>query len=326
MQFEHHPDQAVELFRRMCRIRIVEEAIAARYSEGNMRCPTHLSIGQEAVASAAGMALLPSDQAVSTHRSHAHYLGKGGNLNAMIAELYGKKSGCSGGRGGSMHLTDLAVGYLASTAIVGNSIPLGVGAALTDKYLKNGNVSCVFLGDAAVEEGAFHEAANFAVLKQLPVLFICENNLYSVYTHLRDRQPANRQIWQWANAYGMKSALGDGNDAWAVYVQILDSVRRIRNGDGPEFLEFSTYRWREHCGPFYDNDLGYRTLEEFEEWKMRDPISRLQAALLSAGILTQNDVQRINEESEAEVAEAFRFAEESAFPAKEEAYTLLFAD
>ena len=326
MQLEHHRDRAIELFRRMVRIRVAEETIAARYGEGRMRCPTHLSIGQEAVASAAGMALLPTDQAVSTHRSHAHYLGKGGNLNAMIAELYGKKSGCSAGRGGSMHLTDPAVGFIASTAIVGNSIPVGVGAALTNKLLRNGAVSCVFLGDAAVEEGAFHEAANFAVLKGLPVLFLCENNLYSVYTHLRDRQPATRQIWEWAGAYGLRSAHGDGNDAWPTYVQILESVGRIRGGGGPEFLEFKTYRWREHCGPFYDNDLGYRTLEEFEEWKTRDPIGRLKATLLAAGILTEADVRRIDEEIVAEVAQAFRFAEESAFPDKEEAFTRLFAD
>lgn len=225
-----------------------------------------------------------------------------------------------------MHLTDLSVGFLASTAIVGNSIPIGVGAALTNKLLRNGAVSCVFLGDAAVEEGAFHEAANFAVLKGLPVLFLCENNLYSVYTHLRDRQPATRQIWEWAGAYGLRSAQGDGNDAWPTYVQILEAVDRIRAGGGPEFLEFRTYRWREHCGPFYDNDLGYRTLAEFEEWKTRDPIGRLKATLLAAGILTETDVRRVEQETLAEVTQAFRFAEESAFPGKEEACTLLFSE
>lgn len=326
MQPELHSTEAVDLFRRMYRIRVVEETIAARYGEGRMRCPTHLSIGQEAVASAAGMALKPTDQAVSTHRSHAHYLGKGGNLDSMIAELHGKKSGCSGGRGGSMHLTDLSVGFLASTAIVGNSIPVGVGAALTNKLLRNDAVSCIFLGDAAVEEGAFHEAANFAVLKELPVLFLCENNLYSVYTHLRERQPATRQIWEWAGAYGLRAASGDGNDAWNAYVQILESVTRIRGGGGPEFLEFKTYRWLEHCGPFYDNDLGYRTLEEFEEWKTRDPIGRLEAVLLAAGILTEEGVRQISAETAAEVDLAFRRAVDAAFPAPEEVCTLLFAD
>jgi len=174
------PDLRRELLFQMKRIRRVEEQIAARYPEGRMRCPTHLSTGQEAVAAAVGKALRRDDLAVSGHRAHAHYLGKGGDLKAMIAEIYGKVGGCSRGRGGSMHLIDVSVGFEGSTAIVANSIPVGVGMALAAKLKKSGQVSCVFFGDGAVEEGVFYDSVNFAVVKQLPVLFLCENNLYSV--------------------------------------------------------------------------------------------------------------------------------------------------
>ncbi len=326
MNIENHSKIAIELLRRMKLIRMTEETIAERYSEGKMRCPTHLSIGQEAVAAAAGLALSSKDQVVSTHRSHAHYIGKGGDLKAMMAELYGKKTGCSSGRGGSMHLTDMSVGYLASTAIVGNSIPIGVGAALSNQILKNELISCVFIGDAAVETGVFHESANFAALKKLPVLFVCENNFYSVYTHLRERQPEGREIWKLAAAHGLTSQTGDGNDAWTCYCQISDALNHIRQGGKPVFLEFFTYRWREHCGPFYDDDLGYRPLEEISEWKAKDPIPKLEKKLLDSGLIDANEITMMNQEILEEVNSAFRFAEESDFPSAEDAFTFLYKE
>src|SRR5260370_4819372 len=181
---------ALRIFRTMVRIRMVEEEIAARYGQEKMRCPVHLSIGQEAVAAAVSAALRPTDQVVSTHRSHAHYLAKGGDLRAMLCELMGREPGCCSGRGGSMHLFDQAVGMLLSSPIVAASIPVGVGAALAIKQRGEDAVAIVYMGDASVEEGVFHESANFAALHRLPVVFVCENNLYSVYTALRDRQPA----------------------------------------------------------------------------------------------------------------------------------------
>ncbi|NBW52030.1 MAG: thiamine pyrophosphate-dependent dehydrogenase E1 component subunit alpha, partial [Betaproteobacteria bacterium] len=192
------PDIAKQLLHQMRRIRHVELEIARRYGEGKMRCPTHLSVGQEAVAAAVGLALRQTDLAVSGHRAHAHYLAKGGSLPAMLAEIYGRVDGCSRGKGGSMHLVDESVGFMGSTAIVAGTIPVGVGLAYGIKCKKSDQVSCVFHGDATVEAGVFFESVNFAVVKRLPVLFVCENNLYSVYSPLSVRQPQGRSIAQMA--------------------------------------------------------------------------------------------------------------------------------
>lgn len=316
---------AIDLLRRMERVRILEEAIAERYPEWKMRCPTHLSIGQEAVPSAIGVALRRDDQVFSTHRSHAHYVGKGGDLGALVAELHGKAGGCCGGRGGSMHLSDPSVGFVASTPIVANSIPLAVGVALANSILRNGLVGCALFGDAAVEEGVFSESVNFAALRALPVLFVCENNQYSCYTHLRDRQPAGRRIHEMVAAMGVRTVAGDGNDPLAVLAAVEDSAAHARSGKGPVFLEFETYRWREHCGPFYDNDLGYREAEEFEEWRARDPVARLERELVSRGDLDEAGLQSLQDTVHAEVAAAFDFAEASPFPPAEDAYRELFA-
>ena len=308
------PDLRRELLFQMKRIRHVEEQIAVRYPEGRMRCPTHLSTGQEAVAAAVGKALRRDDLAVSGHRAHAHYLGKGGDLKAMIAEIYGKVGGCSRGRGGSMHLIDVSVGFEGSTAIVANSIPVGVGMALAAKLKKSGQVSCVFFGDGAVEEGVFYESVNFAVVKQLPVLFLCENNLYSVYSPLEVRQPIGRKIHEMVRAIGLRTCEGNGNDVEAVYREAADSLMRIRRGEGPQFLEFHTYRWREHCGPNYDNDIGYRTEEEYLLWKARDPIVLYETKLLADGSVAASGVAAMDARIAAEVDAAFGFAEASPFP------------
>ena len=313
-----------ELLFQMKRIRHVEEEIAGRYHEGKMRCPTHLSIGQEAVAAAVGRALRRDDLAMSTHRAHAHYLGKGGSLNAMIAEIYGKSTGCSRGRGGSMHLIDLAVGFEGSTAIVASSIPVGVGMALAAKLKGTGQVSCIFFGDGAVEEGVFYEAANFAVVKELPVLFLCENNLYSVYSPLEVRQPPGRSIHKMVQAMGMRTCEGDGNDVEAVYETTTDALAQIRCAEGPQFLEFHTYRWREHCGPNYDNDIGYRTEDEFQHWKERDPIAAYQSRLLAANVISASDAEAMNAQIATEVDAAFAFADASPFPEPSEAFLNLY--
>jgi TPP-dependent pyruvate/acetoin dehydrogenase alpha subunit len=314
------------LLSQMMRIRLVEEAIAYRYAEGKMRCPTHLSIGQEAVAAAVGQALRIDDFAVSTHRAHAHYLGKGGNLNAMIAEIYGKATGCSKGRGGSMHLIDLSVGFQGSTAIVGNSIPIGVGLGLSVQLQNTDQVSCVFLGDGSIEEGVFYESANFSAVKKLPVIFICENNLYSVYSPLCVRQPEGRRIHEMVRAMGLSVNHGDGNDVEYVYTSVAQAIHKIRSGGGPQFLEFDTYRWREHCGPNYDNDIGYRSESEFEDWKLKDPIIAYQGQLLKQNTLTKDDLIAIERKINDEIAIAFDFAERSPFPSPQDAFTHLYKD
>jgi pyruvate dehydrogenase E1 component alpha subunit len=298
------------LFQSMLRIRMVEEEIARRYPEQQMRCPVHLSIGQEATAAAIGLALRPQDIAVSTHRSHAHYLGKGGDLNAMIAELYGKASGCCGGRGGSMHLSDERAGFLASTAIVGNSIPLGVGVALQQQLSGVDTISCVFLGDGATEEGVFYESANFAALRKLPVLFVCENNLYSVYSPLSKRQPDTRSLCSVAESLGLSARRLDGNDALAMFDEAAQAVASLRAGEGPVFLECMTYRWREHCGPHFDDELGYRPQGELAAWQGRDPLDTLLQRM-GVGMAYRAAVAAPIAE---EIASAFAAAEAAPFP------------
>ncbi|RTL57749.1 MAG: thiamine pyrophosphate-dependent dehydrogenase E1 component subunit alpha [Rhodocyclaceae bacterium] len=321
-----NPNTAKALLNQMKRIRFVEAEIARRYPEGKMRCPTHLSVGQEGVAAAAGLALRQDDKAVSGHRAHAHYLGKGGNLKAMLAEIYGKATGCCQGKGGSMHLIDESVGFMGSTAIVGGTVPVGVGLAYGMKLKGSSQVSCIFHGDAVLETGAFFESANFAALKQLPVLFLCENNLYSVYSPLQVRQAPGRDIASLVAGLGITVDRGDGNDAVSAYEKISKALAEIRAGGGPRFLEFSTYRWLEHCGPNFDNDIGYRTEAEYLAWKAKDPVERLQAALLADATMNADDVARMDADIKQEVDAAFADAEAAPWPAPETAYTDLYAN
>lgn len=307
-------DDRKDLCRAMLRIRRVEEAIAARYSEQKMRCPTHLSIGQEAVAVGVCAALEPRDYVLSTHRPHAHYLAKGGDLRAMIAELYGKSTGCSGGRGGSMHLVDLAVNMLGSTPIVGGSLPVAVGAAFASWMRDDGRVTCVFLGDGTTEEGVFLESINFAAVKELPIVFVCENNHFSVYSPMSVRQSPKRDRAAIARANGLMAQTADGNDVAAVNEAARRAVLRARDGAGPTYLEFETYRWREHCGPNYDDDLGYRSERDTTSWRARCPVATLRTELLAQGVLTPREEAAWEEDIGREIDDAFDFADRSEFP------------
>jgi len=316
----------ISLLRNMMRIRKVEEEIAKRYKQNKMRCPTHLSIGQEATPTAVSKFLDSNDFVVSTHRGHAHYLAKGGDLKKMISEIYGKKTGCSSGKGGSMHLIDIDKGFMGTSAIVGNSIPIGVGLGFSQYLKKTSNISCIYLGDGAIEEGVFYESANFAALKNLPVLFVCENNLYSVYSPLSVRQPKKREIARMVSEIGIKSIGGiDGNDVLACCDVLNEVIQSIRSGDGPYFVEFMTYRWREHCGPNYDNDIGYRKISEFEEWKSKDPIVRLKNKLNLSDIEIQNQIMAFENSINDEIIEAFDHAEQSPFPDPEETFRGVYA-
>ncbi|MEZ2251987.1 thiamine pyrophosphate-dependent dehydrogenase E1 component subunit alpha [Microcoleus sp.] len=308
------PQLQKQLFFSMLRIRLVEEKVAELYPEQEMRCPVHLSIGQEAIAAGVCATLYPTDAVFSNHRAHGHYLAAGGNLKAFLAEMYGKATGCCQGKGGSMHLIDLEAGFMGSAPIVGGTIPVAVGAALGAVMQGLNKVVVVFFGEATTEEGVFHESANFAALKNLPVVFVCENNLYSVYTGMSERQPLGREVYALAKSHNIPSFQGDGNDVAEVYQMTAEAVQRARSGGGPTFLEFKTYRWREHCGPNYDNDLGYRTEAEFQEWKVRCPIQRTQAQLLEQGILTAQDLDEMIGVISSEVEEAVSFAKSSPFP------------
>ena len=315
---------ALKLLREMLHIRLVEETIAARYGEQEMRCPVHLSIGQEATAVGVCQALRQDDRVFSTHRCHAHYLAKGGDLKRMLAEIYGKAAGCIGGRGGSMHLTDPDKGMIASVPIVASSIPLAVGSALADRIDKSNRVSVPFIGDASVEEGIFHESANFASLNKLPVLFVCENNLYSVYTPLKQRQP-ERPITDVVKGHAMKTLAADGNDVEAVLQASKEAAEHARSGKGPVFLLFDTYRWREHCGPNYDNNIGYRTEAEYLGWKQRDPVERLKAKLLRNGALDETGLQKLQAELQREIDAAFEFARSAPLPDPSQASAHVYA-
>jgi len=308
-------DLEASLLESMVRIRKIEEAIAAHYPEQKMRCPVHLSIGQEAASAGVCAALRPDDLAMSGHRSHAHYLGKGGDLNAMIAEIYGKETGCCRGRGGSMHLVDLAAGFVGAVPIVGSTIPIATGLAFADRLLKRDRVTVAFLGEAATEEGVFHESVNFASLHKLPIVFVCENNLYSVYSPMSVRQPAHREVWQLAAGHGVTAHCGDGNDPVAVYELARAAVAQARSGQGPVFLELKTYRWLEHCGAGFDNHIGYRTEAEYRSWRERDPIATFERRLQAAGTFDAARFARFTARVDVEIARAFAGADRDPFPA-----------
>jgi TPP-dependent pyruvate/acetoin dehydrogenase alpha subunit len=300
----------VSLYRTSLRIRLVESKIAELYPEGKMRCPVHLSIGQEIPSAIFEQVKLSGDKAISTHRAHAHYLAMGGDLSRMLAEIYGKATGCSKGRGGSMHLIDIEKGFLGSSAIVGNSIPVGVGAAYAKKLDGDNGVVFIFLGDGAAEEGAFYESANFAAIHKLPVVFILENNLYSVYTGLEPRQPQNRSLFELATAIGLQSEKAGDSNFQNAFAKLQKLTSFARNGLGPSFFEIDTYRKLEHCGPNDDDNLGYRPIDERKRLKEIDLIDSVR---ILAGI-SRADTESIFSEISHEIESAVNFAETSPFP------------
>ena len=311
-----------EIYKTAHLIRSVEENIALKYQEQKMRCPVHLSTGQELVPSILSIFSKNSDPCVSTHRGHAHYIAKGGNLKRMIAEIYGKETGCSKGKGGSMHLIDKSVGFYGTSAIVGNSIPIGVGLSYILKLKKKNNFSIVYLGDGAVEEGTFFESLNLAATKKLPVLFVCENNLYSVYSPLSVRQPKRRSIYKMVEAIGVKSIKCDGNNIDKIFQSFSHATKLIRRTHQPFFIEFSTYRWREHCGPHYDNTLGYRSIKEFQIMRNKDSLHNLKKYLINS--FGEKIVSSIDKNAKKKINEAFLFAEKSKFPKKADIYKDIF--
>ena len=290
-----------------------------------MRCPVHLCIGQEATPVGICAALSEEDAVFSTHRSHGHFLAKGGSLPKMLAEIYGKATGCSQGKGGSMHLVDIENGFWGSTSIVSGTIPVAVGAAFGWERQGKRKVVVSFFGDAATEEGLFHESLNFAVLHKLPVIFACENNLYSVYTPLKDRQP-QREIADQARAYGIVSQQLNGNDANAIFQATCEAANRARAGEGPTFLECKTYRWREHCGPNYDNNIGYRTQEECDKWMELCPVLQLKTELVADHGVELTTLAAWESNIKKEIEEAFQFAEESPFPGPEQMLEHIFRE
>ncbi len=302
-----------DLFRSMLRIRMFEEKIVGLYPEQEMKCPVHLCIGQEAIAAGVCLHLGKSDYVFSNHRGHGHALAKGAAMAPLMAEFYGKQTGCSAGKGGSMHIIDVGNGILGTSAIVGGGIPMGVGAALAASMKGEDRVTAVFFGDGAFDEGAFYESFNFASLKKLPVVFVCENNFYATNSHQSARQSGCR-ISESAASFDSRGHCVDGNDALAVYKAAQDAVGLARKGGGPSLIEAKTYRWKGHVGPEEDWTKGCRPKEELDYWKEQCPVKRFTALLLEKGAMTPEEMDEVRHSIEPELNEAVEFARKSPYP------------
>jgi pyruvate dehydrogenase E1 component alpha subunit len=296
--------------RRMRLIRRFEEEAEASYMRGLIHGTMHLSIGQEASAVGVCLALEPEDQITSTHRGHGHCIAKGADIGRMFAEFFGKETGYCRGRGGSMHIADVAAGNLGANGIVGGGIPIAVGAGLSAKRLRTGRVVACFFGDGANNEGAFHEGLNLAAIWKLPVIFVCENNQYGMSVST-ERSTAVPRIADRAAAYAMPGVTVDGNDLGAVAAAATEAVERARAGGGPSLIECLTYRWRGHSRSDRNR---YRSKEEIDGWMARDPIARLEAALIASGDLDAAGAAAIVESVQAEIAAGLAFAKASPDP------------
>ncbi|OGR84973.1 MAG: hypothetical protein A2901_06955 [Elusimicrobia bacterium RIFCSPLOWO2_01_FULL_54_10] len=306
-------DTAKNLYTAMLRCRLFEEKVAELYPQKEMKCPTHLSTGQEAAASGVCAALRKDDMVFSTHRCHSHIVAKGGDFKALMAELYGKATGCSKGKGGSMHFVEPEIGMMGSSAIVGGTVPLAVGSALASVLQSKDKVSVAFFGDGGLEQGTFHESMSFASLKKLPILFIAENNDMATCTHLDVRQPYH-ELYRHAEGYDMPGVRTDGTKVETVYAAAAKAVERARKGQGPSFIEVVCYRWKEHVGPNTDYHLGHRTKEELEMWMAKDPIKLFGELADKEKLLSVKEQDQIRSTIEKQIEEAVAFAKSSPFP------------
>jgi pyruvate dehydrogenase E1 component alpha subunit len=314
-----------DALRRMILIRAAEEWIGDMVAAGHIRCPCHLAIGQEAPAVAVARHVVPGDRMFGAHRSHAHYIALGGSVHKLMAEVQGKVTGVSRGFGGSMHLLDVARGFMGSVPIVGATIPIATGAGLAAKLDGRQGLAVSWLGDGATEEGAFHESLNLAAAMQLPVLYVCENNLFSSHMHIDLRQPSNVTA-RFAEAHRVPWETVDGNDLVALDAAVGRAVAAIRAGGSPRFLEAVTYRWRGHVGPREDEDVGVKRKEDLSQWKGRDPIRRLADALIADDLLTPAALEAMWTEARAEVAAAWDQATADPFPPTEDLLGVVYAD
>lgn len=315
--------QALKIYYLMKKIRIFEEKIVSLYPQQEMRTPVHLYIGEEAIAVGVCVCLEKDDVVFGTHRSHGVYIAKGGNIKELASELYGKQTGCSRGKGGSMHVIDLRCGVFGTTAIVGGNIPLGVGAGLGFKLKGEKRVSCIFFGDGGVDQGTFYESINFAVLKRLPVLFICENNFFATHSHISKRQPLDN-IYERGMPLGIPSFRVDGNDVLAVYFKVKEVIDQVRFLNIPVLIECRTFRWMSHVGPQSDEELGTPPAKYLKEWKDRCPIEKWESYIIENNIATKRDLDKITEKIDKEVEEAFIYAKNSPYPPCEDVYKDVF--
>ena len=276
----------IQMFVNLQLIRSVELLISEKYDTQIFRCPVHLSIGQEAIAVGVSINLQLEDKVVSTHRSHAHYIAKGGDLFSMLSELIGSPLGCCKGRGGSMHIFDKSVGFMASVPIVGSSLPIAVGIALAEKQLNSENIVVAYVGDAALETGAFYESLNLAALKNLPILIVLEDNGYSTYSNKEVRWPDNKNVRVTIEGMGITYHSGIGDDVEEIYVQSGTVISEVRNNI-PSVVHLDTFRRYEHCGPNLDDSMGYRKSEEIKSYNSRDPLEILGNKMISSGVISE---------------------------------------
>ena len=310
------PEQAASMLDSMLAIRLVEEAIADLIESGEAKCPCHLGIGQEAVAVGIAQCLRTSDRVFGAHRSHSHFLSMGGSIQSLLCEVLGKQDGCSRGMGGSMHLFGQEFGFFGSVPIVAGTVPLAVGAALAALKDQRGDIAVAYFGDGASEEGVIHESLNLASIYQLPVLFVCENNLYSSHLDIAQRQPTD-SIARFAKAHSIDNIIVEGNDVIEVKNCTAELVEKMRGNPGPAFIEAVTYRWRGHVGPDENVDVGVRrSAKDLLAWKRRDPIKRLYEGMAAEHDVS-TDLRSIRTRVENEVRAAVAVARQSPYPADE---------
>jgi pyruvate dehydrogenase E1 component alpha subunit len=316
------PERLLALYRGMVLIRRFEETVNELYMQGRIPSTLHLYIGQEAVATGVCATLNQDDYVLSTHRPHGHALAKGVDPRHIMAELFGKATGTCKGKGGSMHVGDIATGMFPAIAIVAGSVPIAAGAGLAAKMLKNGRVAVSFFGDGATNEGAWHEGLNAAAIWDLPVVFVCENNLYAASTPFRSAFKIT-SVAQRAPAYGMPGVTVDGNDVLAVYRAGREAVARARAGHGPTLLECMTYR---QCGHSRSDPRTYRTRAEEEAWLQRDPIPRFRSWLLAQAVAGADEIRQVEASIAAQLQDAIAYAEASPLPQPADTYTDVFKE
>jgi len=308
-------EKSTEVLRKMLEIRLFEEKVFELYAQNLVPGTIHLYLGEEAVAVGVCTALNKDDYITSTHRGHGHCIAKGADLNRTMAEILGKKTGYCKGKGGSMHIADFNIGMLGATAVVGAGLPIAVGAALSAKLRKTSQVVVCFFGEGASNQGTFHESINMAATWKLPVIFVCENNLYAMGTR-QSRVMAIENIADRAAAYGIPGTTVDGNDVIAVYEATQKAVERARKGEGPTLIECKTYRLKGHSRV---DPAKYRPKQEVEEWLKKDPIKRLKERLLQTKMLTEMEIQKIEKQAQTKIEGAVKYAIQSPMPNGEEA-------
>ena len=305
-------DSALFVLQTMIRIREFEESLATLVEQGEVRTPTHLYTGQEAIAASVCQNLVTSDYVWGGHRSHGHYLAKGGSMNALMAEIMGRATGCSGGRGGSMHIMQKDIGILGTVPIVAATVPLAVGSGFSQKMKKNKGVTVAFFGDGAMEEGHISEAMNIAILYKLPVIFVCENNMYSSHLRMSERRSVGSLV-EIATSLGIEGKRLDGNDFEDIFWGANNAVIKARSGLGPTFLECLTYRWRGHVGASLDMDVGVKRRDELGHWMQLDPITKAKDRLIQMGV-DDKSFRQLEDQAKAEVADSIEFARNSPHP------------